>query len=290
MKRVARKNNTIIIVTGMSGAGKSNVLKYLEDMGYFCVDNLPILLMPKFLDVVLQSTKNVGNVAFGIDVREKNFLHAMTPMLRELSHRSIGYRILFLEAADAVLIRRFSETRRKHPLHTTGRTIAECIRLERSYLSEVRKCADTMIDTSQFTPAVLREIISDVVHRTSRMSVTIVSFGYKYGVPLEADMVFDTRFLPNPFYDDRLRMYTGNEKKVRDFVLLNPLAKTFLTKLRGMFSFLIPLFLREGKSYCTIGLGCTGGKHRSVAVANELKTFFEKKKLDVRVIHRDILK
>ncbi|MFH1715589.1 MAG: RNase adapter RapZ [Elusimicrobiota bacterium] len=286
------KDFSFVIITGISGSGKSQVMKCFEDIGYFCVDNLPIALIPKFSNLSMQSGNTMNKVALGIDIREKTFLNDLILILDDLKKRSINYHILFLEARDEILIRRFSETRRKHPLSGGGKTVLESIKMERKSLKKIRDNANNIIDTSDLTIAMLRETIKNAFSKkeVSRLVVNIISFGYKYGLPMEVDIVLDTRFLANPFYYDDLRIYTGNDEKVKKFVLNDNKAKQFLNKIYGLFNFLIPSFIEEGKHYLTIGIGCTGGRHRSVVISNQLKNHLEKKNISVRVTHRDILK
>jgi RNase adapter protein RapZ len=286
------KHNTVVIVTGLSGAGKSYAIKCLEDLGYFCIDNLPVMLITKFIDFYLHANKKIEKVAFGVDVREKNFLKDVSQVLSSLKHRNIKYQIIFFEASNDALVRRFSETRRKHPLFKESKTVLNSIKMERMLLSDIRAKATKIIDTTNLSPTDLRELITDFFKEKneSKLIINLVSFGYKYGLPVDADLVFDTRFLANPFYDLKLRMYTGNDKKIRKFVLNNKEGKEFVERLKDFFKFLMPLFLKEGKSYLTIAFGCTGGKHRSVTLVNEMKDFFESLNYDVRVVHRDIIK
>lgn len=290
------KPTRFIIITGMSGAGKSSAIDVFEDLGFFCVDNLPTVLLPKFAEIIVQSTGKITKIALGIDVRERGFLNNLFNTLKELDSRQIKYEIMFLEASNEVLLRRFSESRRPHPLDREGKgySVLEGIEKERELLTEIKARASKIIDTSKLTSKDLRdEILTSFFQKTGVkqiMRVNLVSFGYKYGVPLDADLVFDVRFLPNPFYMESLKSYTGNDKKVKNFVLLNPVTKKFLKKFFNILKFLVPYYIREGKSYLTITIGCTGGKHRSVVIVNELEKYLNQKKYDVKVHHRDVNK
>lgn len=280
-------NVDFFIITGISGAGKSQALKSFEDMGFFCVDNLPTTLIPKFGEIVSQSEGKLSKVSLGIDIREGEFLDTFFDSLNELKRQGFNYKIIFLEANTRVLVRRYSETRRRHPL---GKSIIEGIREERKRLTEIKARADKIIDTSNLTPAELKEVVTTFLQPTQKgiLNLSILSFGYKYGLPPDADLIFDVRFLPNPQYESSLRNLNGNEKKIKEYVLNNPVGKSFLEKFFSLIKFLIPRYIDEGKAYLTIGIGCTGGKHRSVVVANVLKEFLEKKKFILKLWHRDI--
>lgn len=280
-------NIEFYIVTGISGAGKSQTLKSFEDMGFFCVDNLPTTLLPKFSEIVRQSEGKLNKVALGIDVREGEFLDSFFDSLNELKHQGFKYKIIFLEANTRILVRRYSETKRRHPL---GKSIVEGIREERKRLTEIKAKADKIIDTSNLSPHELKEMIT-TFFRPTRNKITnlsVLSFGYKYGLPPDADLVFDVRFLPNPQYDNKLHSFNGNEKRIQKYVLDNPVGKNFSRRFFSLIKFLIPWYIKEGKSYLTIAIGCTGGKHRSVVVANTLKKFLGKKRFVVKLFHRDI--
>jgi len=280
-------NVDFFIITGISGAGKSQALKSFEDMGFFCVDNLPTTLIPKFSEIVSQSEGRLNKVALGIDIREGEFLDTFFDSLSELKRQGFNYKIVFLEANTRVLVRRYSETRRRHPL---GKSIVESIREERKRLTEIKARADKIIDTSNLTSGELKEVVATLLRPTEReiLNLSVVSFGYKYGLPPDADLIFDVRFLPNPQYKNSLRNLDGNEKKIQKYVLANPVGKNFLKKFFSLIEFLIPWYIREGKSYLTIGIGCTGGKHRSVVVANALQEFLKKEKYMLKLLHRDI--
>ncbi len=280
----------LIIVTGMSGAGQSLALKNFEDMGFFCVDNLPPVLIPKFAEICRQSS-SITRVALGIDIRAGRFLDSLSDTLKEMENSEITYSILFLDAGDGTLIRRYSETRRRHPLKRRGRTIRELMSQERNALKKIKERAHRIIDTSNMTPREFKESLLSAYREKGKrtfMEITLISFGYKYGIPLEADLMLDTRFLPNPFYDEKLRPYTGNDQPVRQYVLQFSATRIFLKKVYSLLRFLIPRYIREGKSYLTIGIGCTGGRHRSVVITNETKDFLERSGYQVRVQYRDM--
>ncbi|MDD5259851.1 MAG: RNase adapter RapZ [bacterium] len=286
----------LIIITGMSGAGKSSAINVFEDLGFFCVDNLPIILLPKFAEVVAQSGGRINKVALGIDVREGGFLDSLFNTLKELSDLQIKYEVLFLDASTEVLLHRFSETRRRHPLDIEGEesSIMEGINKERALLTEIKAKADKIIDTTSLNAKELRDAINEsffsASDNTRTIRINLVSFGYKYGMPLDADLVADVRFLPNPHCVDELKPYTGNDSKVKDFVLNNPVTQKFLRKYFNLLKFLIPNYIKEGKTYLTIAIGCTGGKHRSVVVTNELEKYLTGRNYDVKVKHRDVNK
>jgi len=281
-----------LIITGLSGAGKTYAMKVFEDLGFFCVDNLPPALLPKFAELCLQSDGRVTKAALAIDVRGGEFFDELFTALAQLENVGFDYEILFLEAADDVLVRRFEETRRKHPLGRAG-GVLEGIRAERRRLQAVKEQADKIIDTSSLTVRDLREeIVGTFVRGEQEKTLTaiIVSFGYKYGIPLDADMVFDVRFLPNPHYDESLRPLPGSSEEVRRFVLGKDVTREFMTRLTEMMDFLLPHFIAEGKAHLTVALGCTGGKHRSVVLGNELTRYLRQQGYKVRVRHRDIKK
>ncbi len=279
-----------VIVTGLSGAGRSTALKNFEDLGYFCVDNLPTTLIPKFAEICLQLKNKIKKVALGIDIREGDFLDDLFSSLEELGKMGFSHQILFLEASNSVLVRRYSETRRKHPLDREGRSILEVIIKERKRLMGIKERVDKIIDTTTLTPQEFKQVIFSGFKEAPEldtMNVSLVSFGYKYGIPVDADLVIDTRFLPNPHYIERLRPLTGNDPEVSRFVLKSSVTQKFLRKYFGLLKFLIPYYIEEGKSYLTIAVGCTGGRHRSVIIVNELKKSLEKK-YPVKTQYRDI--
>ena len=281
-----------VIVTGLSGAGRSTALKNFEDLGYFCVDNLPTTLIPKFAEICLQLKDKIKKVALGIDIREGDFLDDLFSSLEELGKMGFSHQILFLEASNSVLVRRYSETRRKHPLDTEGRSMLEVIIKERKRLMGIKERVDKIIDTTSLTPQEFKQVIFSSFREAPEMdtmNVSLVSFGYKYGIPVDADLVIDTRFLPNPHYIERLRPLTGNDPEVSRFVLKSAVTQKFLRKYFGLLKFLIPYYIKEGKSYLTIAVGCTGGRHRSVIIVNKLKKFLDKK-YPVKTQYRDIEK
>jgi RNase adapter protein RapZ len=260
-----------VIVTGMSGAGKSNAAKCLEDLGYFCVDNLPPSLIPKFAELTLASS-NLTRVALVLDIRGEEMFGDLLGQLHTLEHNHIPYRVIFLDASDEMLVRRYSESRRKHPLADRGR-IVDSILAERAELKPIRDAANVIIDTTTLTLSALKEKLGHATAGSARadvLTVSVVSFGYKFGVPVDADLVFDVRFLPNPNYVDALRPLTGAHPDVIAFLENDPEVRSFKQQLFGFVDYLVPRFIREGKAHLTIGIGCTGGRHRSVYIANEL--------------------
>lgn len=283
-----------VIITGMSGAGKSSALKTLEDNNYFCVDNLPIELILKFAELTFSDkNSNDKNVALGIDIRSGQALSELDYILDKMKKSGYHYEILFLDANDDVLIKRFKETRRAHPLTPEGR-VDEGIVNERKQLEFLRKQADYIIDTSTLLIRELRMEIEKIFVENKEyknLFVTILSFGFKYGIPVDADLIFDVRFMPNPYYIDELKYKTGNDYEVKEFVMSSEVSQKFLDKLYDMIKFLIPNYVKEGKNQLVIGVGCTGGKHRSVTVANMLyDRLSEDKNLGIKVAHRDIMR
>lgn len=280
----------LVIITGMSGAGKTIAVQSFEDLGFFCVDNLPPVLIPKFAELIEQSKGRIGKVALVIDLRGREFFTALSESLRYLKEESaVTYEILYLDAIDSVLVQRYKESRRRHPLAPTGAPL-EGIQQERVLLEEMKGLATTVIDTSYLKPADLKKKITSQytdAHFAS-LSLNIVSFGFKYGLPIDMDLIFDVRFLPNPHYIDALRPHTGRDPEVYDYVMKWNETQTFLAKLLDMLNFLIPQYRKEGKSHLAIGIGCTGGKHRSVAIAEYLGKAFEGTEIEsIRVHHRD---
>ncbi|HUC91729.1 MAG TPA: RNase adapter RapZ [Paenibacillus sp.] len=280
----------LVIITGMSGAGKTIAVQSLEDLGFFCVDNLPPVLIPKFAELIESSKGKIGKVALVIDLRGREFFTALSESLNYMKeHYTISYEILFLDATDSVLVQRYKESRRRHPLAPEGLPL-EGIALERRLLEDLKGLATQVIDTSSLKPAKLKEqIVSRFTNAEQKtFSVNLTSFGYKYGVPIDADLIFDCRFLPNPHYVDHLRPNTGQNAEVYEYVMKWPETQTFLSKLLDMLNFLIPMYEKEGKSQLVIGIGCTGGKHRSVAIAEYLgRTLGSSDTETVRVSHRD---
>lgn len=280
----------LVIVTGMSGAGKSTALKNLEDMGFYCVDNLPILLIEKFAELTFQDKYEERDIALGIDIRSGEELPMLEQIMETWKERSYPFSILFLESSDEVLIKRYKETRRSHPLSRTGR-IEKGILEEREKLAFLRAKADHILDTSRLLTKELRHELENLYcheRAKSNLYVTVLSFGFKYGIPSDADLVFDVRFLPNPYYVQELRFHTGEEQPVKDYVMQGGTADAFLEKLSDMLEFLIPNYEKEGKNQLVIAIGCTGGRHRSVTIAEEVfKKIKEQGRYEVRLEHRD---
>ena len=273
-----------VVVTGMSGAGKSLVTKYLEDIGFFCVDNLPPAPIPKFAEISAQSEGKMEKIALVIDIRGGEQLQELFPALTEAKDPAFSYEILFMEADEDVLVKRYKESRRQHPLSPEGRLI-KGIREERKALEAIKAKANYIIDTSNLTTRQLKQEIN-----SKGIIINIVSFGFKYGIPTDCDLVFDVRFIPNPYYIAPMKHKTGKDALVRDFVLDASETKEFLVKLEDMLDFLIPNYIKEGKSQLDIGIGCTGGRHRSVAIADEIFRRLESKNHRAIIEHRDIEK
>jgi UPF0042 nucleotide-binding protein len=286
------KDIQVVIISGLSGSGKSTALRALEDIGFFCVDNLPVVLLPKFLSITLQSTPEIKQVALVMDLRERSFLEKYQRIFERLKEKGYKIEILFLEAGEESLLRRFSETRRNHPLSATG-SIIEGIQLEVAKLSSLRQMADTVIDTTttnvhQLKDTIQRHFLSS--SNQKQMIVSVMSFGYRYGLPADADLVIDVRFLPNPYYVDALKNYNGHHRDVEDYVLDNAQCREFMNKAIDVLNFIIPLYEKEGKARLTIAFGCTGGKHRSVVMANRFSSYFQSLEYIVHTSHRDINK
>ncbi len=280
-----------VVVTGMSGGGKSTALRMLEDAGFYCVDNLPVLLIEKFVELIATPDGEVTKVALGLDVRADQAFETTTKILDKLKNDGYAFEILFMEANDKTLLKRYKETRRVHPLSPYGR-IEDGIKRERAILSNIRAKSDYVIDTSRLLTRELKEELDRIFVQNegyNSLMVTILSFGFKYGIPADADLVFDVRFLPNPFYIDELKHKTGNEKEVQDYVMSFPEAHTFIEKLADLVGFLIPNYVKEGKYQLVIGIGCTGGKHRSVTLANRLYEHMKNKgEYGIKIAHRDV--
>ena len=285
----AEREPQILIITGLSGSGKTNVARALEDIGWFCVDNLPSALIPRFADMIHRS-EELNRSALVVDMREHEFLKQFPHVFRQLRGKGVAVSLLFLEADEKALVRRFSETRRPHPLAINQPAI-EGIREEREALRPIRKMADMILDTSAYTVHGLRDYVRehyDVRDQAAPLVLGVMSFGYKYGVPSEADLVFDVRFLPNPNFVPRLKPLTGSDAAVVRYMRRQQDTESFLAKLRSFLDYVLPRYVREGKSYLTIGIGCTGGRHRSVMIANELAAYLGSKGFPVRVRHRDL--
>lgn len=281
-----------VIVTGMSGAGKSSVLKMLEDLGYFCVDNLPVRFIPKMTSMVLEERDTIEKMVLGIDIRNLQGLAELDAILDSMKEEGHPYEILFLEADDAVLVKRYKETRRNHPLALQGR-IDKAIAAERVELAHVKNRADYILDTSHMLVRELKHEVDRIFlgeEEYENFFVTVLSFGFKYGIPEDSDLVFDVRFLPNPFYIPELKPLTGNDRPVYDYVMAAEQAKEFSTQLYNMVKFLIPNYITEGKNQIVISIGCTGGKHRSVTIARALGERMKALPYTVKIEHRDIEK
>ena len=281
-----------IIVTGMSGAGKSSAINFFEDMGYYCVDNLPPTLIKSFADLIVAQQNKVSKVVLGIDTRGGGLFADLFSSLQELDELGHTYEIIFFDCSESELIKRYKETRRLHPL-ARGERVEEGIRKEQEILKEIKEKANHVIDTSYLLPKDTRGILYKIYCEDKAfdsMMITIVSFGFKYGIPIDADLVFDVRFAPNPYYIPDMRPCTGNDKIVSDYVMQFEVTQNFLEKLQDMMSFLIPNYRKEGKNQLVIAIGCTGGKHRSVTIANALYDFLQKKGHTVIKQHRDIEK
>ncbi|MDE6974370.1 MAG: RNase adapter RapZ [Lachnospiraceae bacterium] len=280
-----------VVVTGMSGGGKSTALRMLEDAGFYCVDNLPVPLIEKFVELIAAPDGEVTKVALGLDVRADQAFGDVQKILENLKANGYLFEILFMEANDKTLLKRYKETRRMHPLSLDGR-IEDGVRKERMVLNDIRNKSDYVIDTSNLLTRELKEELERIFVQNEEynsLMVTILSFGFKHGIPADADLVFDVRFLPNPFYIDELKYKTGNDKEVQDYVMGFPEASVFIDKLADMVEFLIPNYIKEGKYQLVIGIGCTGGKHRSVTLANHLYMRMKNKgSYGLKIDHRDV--
>ncbi len=278
-----------VIVTGLSGSGKSQAMNCMEDLGYYCIDNLPPVLIKNFIELIAQDKMMIQKAAFGIDIRGGEFFDDLKNGLEDLKKAGMKFKVLFLEASDEVLIRRYKETRRAHPLAPDG-SVPEGIVKERQKLTDIREAADYILDTSNMKVAQLHEELRNLLssEEATGFTITIQSFGYKHGIPLDADMVFDLRFIPNPYYLTSLRQLTGNSRKVRDYVMKAPQAQRFVEKAYSMVEELIPFYIKEGKSQLVLAFGCTGGQHRSVALANLFSEMFRQAGRRVLTIHRDL--
>jgi len=279
-----------IIITGLSGAGKTQAAHFLEDMGFYCVDNLPPTLIPKLAELCHQAGSRLSRVALVVDIRGGEFFDHLFAALGELEGAGIDYRIIFLDASDETLVRRFKETRRRHPLAATG-LVTEGIKRERKRLEELKTRAHHIIDTSHLSPGQLKDEIRRIFSTASPgddLPVTIISFGFKYGLPPDVDLAFDVRFLPNPYYIASLRHRTGYEEEVKNYVLKWPVTKEFLTRVTDLLLFLLPHYRKEGKTHLLVGIGCTGGRHRSVVIAQELARMLGQRQIRVLAEHRDL--
>jgi len=282
----------IVIITGMSGSGKSTAVRALEDEGFFCLDNLPVSLVGTFIELVQQSREDVHDVALVMDIRSRDFMKGYNEVFQEITAAGHTVRILFFDATDEVLIRRFSETRRRHPALDSA-SVPEGIRIERDHLAGLRRIATTIIDTSEMNVHQLKEMVIASVkgHEGAlEMQVNLQSFGFRYGLPLESDLVMDVRFLPNPYFVPALKPFSGLNENVRDFVLAQSETQEFLERYRSLLEVLLPSYRREGKSYLSVSIGCTGGRHRSVVIAEALYQYFRQKGINIKINHRDIEK
>jgi UPF0042 nucleotide-binding protein len=291
-RMMVMKNLRVVIISGLSGSGKSTALRALEDIGFFCVDNLPVILLPKFLSITAVSSPEIKQVALVMDLRERSFLDKYKRIFATLKEKGYKIEILFIESSDESLLHRFNETRRIHPLSERG-MIMEGILLEREKLSSLKKMADKIIDTTSINVHQLKDIVQrhfSPSSRNKKMVINVTSFGYRYGLPVDADLVFDVRFLPNPYFIEKLKNYDGNNIDVRNYVLQNKESMEFLEKMLDLMNLLIPLYEKEGKVRLNIAMGCTGGKHRSVVIANKISSFFTSMKYIVNLNHRDIHK
>ena len=284
----SRDSRQLVIVTGLSGSGKGSVLKTLEDLGYYCVDNLPVSIIPIFSELYVQGAGEIERAALGVDAREGEQLEKLPEIFRKLS-KETHVTLVFVEASDDVLVRRFSETRRPHPI---GRNlpVREGIREERRKMAPIRRLADVIIDTTKFNVHELQHIVAEQFQNPDLkpLVVSVVSFGFRHGIPTDADLVFDVRFLPNPHFVPKLRPFSGKDPRVARYIRSFSQTKVFLKKIEGLLTYLIPHYIAEGKSYLTIAFGCTGGRHRSVMMAEVIRRALAKKGYTVKVVHRDV--
>ena len=284
------KNLNIVIITGLSGSGKSTAIDALEDVGYFCVDNLPVLLLPKFLEFRSDGVSEIQKLAFGMDLRQKEFVRNYQEIFHLLRKEGYRFMLLFLECSEEVLLKRYSETRRQHPI-ANGANLIDRIRSEKKQLKELKDMADKIIDTSHLTVHQLKDVI--IQHalkgiKRERMRISVLSFGFKYGVPLETDLLIDVRFIPNPYFIPELKNLDGKDERVQQFVTKWRETKRFFEKYVALIEYLLPLYEREGKSYLTIAVGCTGGRHRSVTIAEMISKRLKGERRDITLKHRDI--
>ena len=285
-----KKDERFLIITGLSGSGKTVVSRSLEDLGYYCIDNLPAKLIPSLVDLWLRREMEIEKIALVVDIREHGFLTVFPQVLKAIG-RKITPWVVFLDSSDETLVKRFSESRRPHPL-SPRRSILDGVHRERKQLAAIKDMADEVIDTSAMSLSELKALLARrfVKRKKLLLQVLITSFGYKHGLPLDADLVMDTRFLPNPFYSDKLKSLTGLSRPVRDFVLRADVTEKFLAVLFRFMDFLMPRFVEEGKSHVRIAVGCTGGRHRSVVIAEVLRSYLKKRKYDIKITHRDLRK
>jgi len=276
-----------IIITGISGAGKSSALRTFEDMGYYCIDNLPCNLIPDVMEM-FDKEKRERKIAMTIDIREEEFFDYFEKSLEILKNKNKKYTLLFLEAKKEIITRRYEETRRVHPLQKIGFTLNDALDKEIEMLRNIKEKANLVIDTSELTIWDLRRKLKDIFEEKIKMKIEIITFGFKYGIPTQLDLLFDVRFLPNPHYVEELKKLNGKDEKVKEFVMNSEDTKKFMEKLKDLLDFLIPSYEKEGKVYLVIGFGCTGGTHRSIVIGEEIKIFLEEKGYGVEIYHRDI--
>jgi RNase adapter protein RapZ len=284
------KKLNIFIITGLSGSGKSCAIDALEDAGFYCVDNMPVALLPKFVELPIESNSKIAGLAFVMDLREKGFLSSYPSIFDSLKEKGYQFKILFLEANEDILVKRYSQTRRHHPL-AQGKGLLEGIRIEQERLKNLKSAADEIIDTSRFNVHQLKSVIRNIAQQSkdsAPMSINILSFGFKYGVPHDASLIMDVRFILNPYFVPELKALDGKDERVKNYVLNDDNTRTFLNKFFDLLDYLIPLYEKEGKAYLTIAIGCTGGKHRSVAVAEALTEHIKKTGSKIIITHRDI--
>jgi UPF0042 nucleotide-binding protein len=285
------KKMKIVIITGLSGSGKSTAIAAFEDAGYYCVDNMPIALLPKFLELPIESISEIRGLAFVMDLREKNFMYAYPSVFESLRQKNCHFEVLFLDADDRILLQRYSQTRRQHPLAQDKKSLTESIRAERNELKSLREIADRIIDTSHYNVHKLKALIRDIAEKGENdapMRIHILSFGFKYGIPQDADLMVDVRFLPNPYFVPELKSQNGRSREIKEYIFSRDESCTFLKKYSELIDYLIPLYEKEGKAYLTLAIGCTGGMHRSVAVAEAIFEHLQGQNKRVEISHRDI--
>ena len=285
------KQLIIIIITGLSGSGKSTAMAAFEDAGYYCVDNMPVALLPKFLELPIESDTGIAGIALAMDLREKGFLSEYSAVFESLKKKGYTFEILFLEADENILVQRYSATRRQHPLSQQGKRLLESIQAEKQQLADLRAASNQIIDTSNYTVHELKTSIIEIARKRKvkvSMRIQVVSFGFKYGIPHDADLIIDVRFLVNPYFVPELKQLDGTNAKIKKFVLNNPATQNFLDKYLDLLDYLIPMYEKEGKAYLTIGVGCTGGRHRSVTIAGAIFDHIRKTKEQIEIVHRDI--
>ena len=283
-------NLNIFIITGLSGSGKSTALDVFEDAGFYCVDNLPVALLPKFLELPMDSRSEIAGLAFVMDIREKQFLSHYREVFKILNNTGYRYKILFLEADETVLLQRYSMTRRQHPL-SPEKNLLESIRAEKEQLKSIKAASETIINTSKFNVHELKAAISETLQKSESQAIVnilVQSFGFKYGIPLDSDLLIDVRFLANPYFIPKLKLLDGESEAIKAYILNRPTARQFLKKYLELLDYLIPLYEKDGRAYLTITVGCTGGRHRSVTIAREIFKHIKKKGKSVKIAHRDI--